>query len=853
MRSRKIIRFIVALTIAFLWAISYPVRGISVPVHSFRFTLSSTQTTDNLVQQGQALYAAGQFSQAISVWQQAVDIYRASGNELKQAGILSNLALAYQQLGQWRSAERAIKTSLDLLQTKPKFNDASEQTQILAQTLNIRGSLELAQGQAQAALTTWQKTADVYARLGDETGVIRSQINQAQAQQTLGLYRQAQKTLTSVQQTLKHQPDSSLKALGLRSLGNVLRATGDLAESYKILEQSLAIATTLQSPQAEGETLLELGNTARAQQEITAASEFYQQAAATSPNLATSLQAQSNQLSLSIKQDYQPNRIADLWWQIKSKIGNLPPSRTAIDIRLNLAQSLMQLDDNQKLVADRDIAEILATAVQQAQALKDPRATSSALGNLGNLYEHTQQRQEAIDLTQQALLSAQTIDASELTYRWQWQLGRLQKQQGNAQAAIAAYDRAVKDLKSIRNDLVAIDPDVQFDFREKVEPVYREYVNLLLQPVQPTQKNLLQARYTIEALQLAELDNYFREPCLEPLQEIDVVDQKAAIVYPIILEDRLEVILSLPGQNLRHYSTKLRSSEVQATLESLKQKLVLPYTSASEILPLSQTVYSWLVQPAAAALANQEIKTLVFVLDGSLRSIPMTALHDGNQYLVEKYNVALTQGLQLFEPRPLAKSQLKALTAGLTQERFGFSPLPYVEPELKQIQTQLASKVLLNREFTSESLDREMQSSLPVVHLATHGQFSSQAEDTFILAWDESINVNELDNLLRTRDASTTSELELLVLSACETAAGDDRATLGLAGVAVRAGARSTLASLWLVDDESTSILMNQFYQELTAGVSKAEALRHAQLSLLQGKYQHPRFWSAFILLGNWL
>ncbi len=145
--------------------------------------------------------------------------------------------------------------------------------------------------------------------------------------------------------------------------------------------------------------------------------------------------------------------------------------------------------------------------------------------------------------------------------------------------------------------------------------------------------------------------------------------------------------------------------------------------------------------------------------------------------------------------------------------------------------------------------------SFPVVHLATHGQFSSKADETFILTWDGRINVNQLDTLLRIRETESPNAIELLVLSACQTAAGDKRAALGLAGIAVRAGARSTLASLWNVDDKSTAELMSQFYRELTSQkLTKAEALRQAQLALLNNpKYQHPLFWAAYVLVGNWL
>jgi CHAT domain-containing protein len=168
----------------------------------------------------------------------------------------------------------------------------------------------------------------------------------------------------------------------------------------------------------------------------------------------------------------------------------------------------------------------------------------------------------------------------------------------------------------------------------------------------------------------------------------------------------------------------------------------------------------------------------------------------------------------------------------------------------------VSSTVIRDREFTESNLKNKIQETpFPIVHLATHGQFSSNLEDTFILTWDRSIKVNEFNNLLRRDEQSRSDAIELLVLSACQTAAGDKRATLGLAGISVRAGVRSTLASLWNLDDESSALLISQFYQELVGKkVTKAEALGKAQLNLLQNpRYQHPRYWAPYVLLGNWL
>jgi CHAT domain-containing protein len=812
------------------------------------------------VQQGREFYETGQFVEAARIWQQAAKTFQAQGDTLNQASTLSFLSLAYQQLGQWTEATEAIANSLKLLEAR---NTNKDDLAVLAQAFNIQGQLQLALGQAEDALLTWEKAASIYTQADDTVGITGSLINQSLALQSLGRYRQAAKALTQVEETLGNQPKSTMKAIALSSLGNTLRVVGDLEKSRQVLQQSLDVAQQLNSPPDISAALLGLGNTARSQQDTEAALKFYQQAESTAPSPMTRNQAKLNQLSL-LQETKQLSAAKALGSQMQAEIANLPPSRTAVYAKINFAQSLTRLKqaDTANTPAWTEIGQVLGNAVQQARSIQDIRAEAYALGHLGGLYEQTQQLQNAQDLTRQALLLAQSINASDISYRWQWQLGRLLKAQGKSKDAIAAYTEAVNILQSLRSDLVTINPDVQFSFREEVEPIYRQLVELLLQTEgtsQPSQDNLKLARNTIESLQLAELDNFFRTACLlgkavQIDQVIDKDDPTAAVIYPIILANRLEVILKLPQQPLRHYKTGISQSEVEKIVGELRKQLTKPYT-LRETQALSKQVYDWLILPASKDLTSN-IKTLVFVLDGSLRNIPMAALYDGQQYLVQKYGVALTPGLQLLGSKSLERGKIKALTAGLTESRQGFAALNNVTLELNQIKSVVPTTVLLDREFTSTAFQKEINAvSFPVVHLATHGQFSSKAEETFILTWDNRINVNQLDNLLRIRDTNRPTAIELLVLSACQTATGDKRAALGLAGVAVRAGARSTLASLWSLDDESSALLMSQFYQELTnTKETKAEALRFAQLALLQNpRYQHPRYWAPYVLVGNWL
>ncbi|WP_313949228.1 CHAT domain-containing protein [Leptolyngbya sp. FACHB-261] len=823
------------------------------------------------MQQAENRYQAGQISEAAALWQQAAARYEREGDRLNQALVLSFLGNAFEDLGQWTQANGAIEQAILLLnaQNLASNPDASS---VLAQVLTTQGKLQLAQGKASEALETWQQAETAYRKAEDTSGILGSQINQARALQSEGLYRRSTALLTQVEKFLQDQPDSRLKVTGLRNLGKILRLVGNLAQSRTVLQQSLTIAEKLrdETPQSASDLsgiLFSLGNTTRAQEETDKALAFYQQAATTAPSLTAKTQVQLVQLSLLVEADRRAEA-QRLLPQIQAQLVELPPGRLAAYARINLAQSLTKMKSRGWEAMSPNLlttsAKELATAVQQVRALGDRRAESHALGTLGGLYETTHQWDNAKTLTQQALSLAQSIDAPDIAYQWQWQLGRIFcrgtqpcSATGNQQNATFAYSEAVKTLQSLRSDLVAVNQDVQFSFRESVEPVYRQFVELLLQSESsaPSQESLRQAREGIEALQLAELDNFFREACVNARPvKIDEIDPKAAVVYPIILPNQFSVIVSLPNQPLHYHKSSLNQAEVEQLLTQTRQSL-RPTAFAKDWLPLAQQIYDLLLRPVEAELAASNIKTLVFVPDGLLRSLPMSVLHDRQQYLIEKYSVVLTPGLQLLQPQPLERLNLNGLLAGLSQAREGFSALPNVVAEINQIEAEIPAQVLLNGSFTNQAFQNQIDSTpSPIVHLATHGQFSSNADDTFILAWDGRINVKQLDQLLRSREGKL-NPIELLVLSACQTATGDKRSALGMAGVAVRSGARSTLASLWSVSDRSTSLLMINFYRELgQPGITKAEALRRAQVALLQeDDYAAPYYWAPFVLLGNWL
>ena len=814
-------------------------------------SISRTESQVILLEQGKQVYDAGKLVEAAQIWSQAAQIFQQSRQQHYQVLNYNYLAIVYQDLGKWSAARSLITQAENILKTV-------DDSFLYAQVLNTQGSLQLNTGQPELALKTWQQAEKIYRSLKDVTGIVLSQINQAQALQTLGEYRRAQRQLEQINQDLAALPDNLLKARGLQSLGVTLQVVGDLERSQQVLSQSLAIAKQVNSTADIGETLLRLGNTARAREDFKAALEFYQQAS--SGDERTQLEALLNQLSLLIKTEQNQAALA-LLPQIQARLANLTPSRWGIYAQVNLAASWIKLSSSNT----KGIAQLLATAVTQARELTDARAQSYALGELGHLYEQTQQFSEALNLTQTALTLAQGVQADDIAVNWLWQQGRIEKARGNIESAITAYEQAVDSLTSLRQDLLQLNPDVQFNFRDRVEPVYRQLVQLLLQNVDNLPQTIKlqrldKSRKTIEALQLAELENFFHQACLtyKP-QPIDKIDPKAAVIYPILLERRLEVVVSLPGQPLQHYGTNLSSKEESEVFDELRQSLN-PAFLPDEVLPSAQKLYDWLLRPAEKEIKLQGIKTLVFVLDGFLRSVPMAVLHDRQQFIIQKYSIALTPGLQLLESQHLPTQQFQALTAGLAEARQGFTELPGVKQEIKQITNYVHAKILLNEEFTRTNVQKQIEEvPFSVVHLATHGEFSSKAEDTFLLTWEDRINVKDLDRWLKGASSKLSKNaprqpIELLVLSACQTAKGDNRAALGLAGIAVRSGARSTLATLWSVQDKSTANLIAEFYRLLTQNVvSKAEALRQAQLSLLNSpQYKHPYYWSGFVLVGNW-
>ncbi len=803
----------------------------------------------NPLTQGRNFYRQGRFAEAANVWQTAAKQYRIQNDTLNQALSLSYLALAQKELQQLDNSQKSVSKALQLLKTAKPAPDAI----VWAQVLNTQAGLQLHKGKSQAALESWEQAQKYYEQAKDNVGSLGTQINQAQALQSMGFYRRSKKQLEAVNKKLKDMPDSEIKVSGFRSLGVTLQSMGISKQSQEILIQGYKTAKKIKADNQVSSILQTLGKTAVDLQDPDDALVFFEQAEKAATNPQDKLQSRLKQFKLFA--DYGVDNYATpIAPQLYQQLNELPPSRTSLYSRINFIAAFNKLENSNQLIPLNDLGKMLAKTVKEARQIEDKQAEAYALKQWGEFYRFTGQFSEAQKLTQQSLDIARQLQSEDIIAQSAWELGRLHKQQNKNKQAIANYTEAVNALKSIRTDLVAVNSEVQFSFRESVEPVYRELVGLLLEG-KPDQNNLVQARELIESLQVAELDNFLREACLDKAQQIDQVDKSATVVYPIILEDRLAIIYSKAGQPLSYSIINQNKQEIEQTLRQLSGALN-PVSDIRKRNRLSKQVYDWLITPIESQPLLKDSKTLVFVLDGLLRNIPMSALYDGEQYLIEKYAVTLSPGLQLMEGTSLKSNNIKAVVAGISEARSGFSSLPGVKSEVKQISSKVNStSTLLNDNLTEATLSGKVKNNTTnVVHLATHGQFSSRLEDTFLLTWDGRLNIKELSELLRNRQSRQSQNIDLLVLSACDTAAGDNRAILGLAGLAVKSGARSTIASLWPVKDKATVALMNSFYENfLKPGTTKAEALRQAQIHIMKNTdFQEPFFWSAFVLVGNW-
>lgn len=722
-------------------------------------------------------------------------------------------------------------------------------------------------GDLEQAVNHWLKAAQGYQDAQKPSEQIETLIHLAHAYQSLGQFKNSAKSLAVATVLSERANDLRQSAAVFGALGNLYLVTGpgDRAEHY--LNEALQLARATDDRLLTASILNNLGNLEVVQKQYDQAVNHYSESATLGKAGGNPLLAATALVNAAMAATQSGNYKTTIEF-LQNGLDlsrQLAPSSDKVYALIN--GGLAYADVSRRLGKDGEqlfsmAAKILDEAVKAAVTIGDRRGESYALGYLARLYEDERRYDEALVLTRKAVFAAHQVNAPEALYRWEWQTGRLLKAQGNIDDAISAYRRAVRTLQSIRQEISVAYGNPRSSFRNSVGPVYFELVDLLLQSPTATQDReksqalLVEARDTLELFKAAELKDYFRDDCVDAararITRLDVVASNAVVVYPIVLPDRLELLVSLPA-GLKKITMPVTAEALTQEVREFRKKLEKRTTN--EFLPYAQSLYQWLIRPLEADLNSLLVDTLVFVPDGALRTIPMAALHDGKQFLIAKYPLAITPGLDLTDPQPLRRERLRILAVGLSESVQGFPELPHVAGELHSIQQMYGGNSLINQEYLVSRVEKELKENhFNVVHVASHGEFSSDVDKTFLLTFDDKLTMDRLDQyvgLFRFRD----DPLELLTLSACETAAGDDRAALGLAGIAIKAGARSALASLWFINDQATATLVEEFYRQLQdPSVSRAVALQRAQSRLLDDlRYRHPGYWAPFLLINNWL
>lgn len=578
---------------------------------------------------------------------------------------------------------------------------------------------------------------------------------------------------------------------------------------------------------------------------------------------------------------------------IAAQIDGIEPPWTRAALRLGLAQR------TRRNVRQADYwALVQSLAEKIASEVGNGRQRAEFLDLQAELLEAAKHYSEALILTNQTLAEARRINASDLMVHEEWRRGRLYHILGDPDRALAALRRAVFHLNTMRSDIPVEYHSGRSSFHETLAPLYLKLADLLLQQAarrsdDDAQPLLRETRDTLERLKAAELEDYLGTTCpleTKPVTNLEDIAPRTAVLYPILLPDRMELLLGIGDRQYRTM-VAVKAEEVRAASENLAS-LLRPAIELINPKFWANQLFSWIIAPVKPWLEAHRIETLVFIPDGPMRLFPLGALMDGDTFLIERYALVTQPGLTIFDPKPIARDTMRALVAGMSKpgsvldelptetlnilaesvSMTGFHgrevlrnpitrshiedalTLPGVEQEVKLVAKTLGVPPMLDQDFVLSRFSAAMKSSFQIVHVASHGYFGGTPENSFFMTYDRLLNTHQLETILQGDDANKEAT-ELLTLSACQTAEGNDRAPLGIIGIAIKSGVRSAIGSLWPVSDTATQRLITEFYRRLRDSTkTKAQAFQQAQIMMLRDeRFHHPFFWSPFILVGNWL
>lgn len=793
-------------------------------------------------------FQLSQFRESLTSAEQALQIYQEINDYPNQANMRLLIGNIYVIFSQYDHAISSFNQSLEL----------ARQWQIPyleVKVLNNLGATYFALGQYQKAIDHHQQALKISQNLSDRQGESLSLGLLGNDYVALGQY---QKALDFYQQYLaatKNIGDRQGEAYATGNIGNTYAYLGQYQKAVEWLQQSLQLVRAIADRRAEAKALENLGNAYGYLNKHQQATEFYQQALV-----------------------------------IYKQIGDRNGEATALG---NLGNTLNSLGQHQKAI------DYLQQTLEIVRNIKDRQAEGATLGNLGNAYYALKQYEKALDLYQQHLTIVREIGERRGEAKANAEIAATLVNLNQNHLAIAFYKSSINITEAIRKDIRNLAQADRQSYLATVADRYRHLADLLLQ-----QGRVMEALQVLDLLKVQELEGYFKNikgsdrtaqgiRILEPEkaisnqlsdlskksipelnQQLDnqiqqlpkaelnkvpdylkQIPQGTILFYPLILGNRLELILFSPNTIPISRTVKISQKELENLVTDFRTALI--DTGSEDFKEPSAQLYKLLIKTIEAELVQAKSTTILYAPDGQLRYIPLAALYDGKQWLAEKYRINNLIAYSLFDFASKLNTKPNILAGAFGgkagEKKFGQTALPASIKEVQVIANSFNSSVtLIEDQFSRQAIESKFKNH-NILHLATHAEFNTGTpDDSFIIFGNgDKIKLHEITDW-------EIPNIELIVLSACQTGVGklgDGVEILGFGYQVQKAGAKQAIASLWSVSDEGTQALMAAFYQELQKGdVLPIEALHRAQVALIKSeKFSHPSYWSAFFAIGNGL
>ncbi|MDJ0718207.1 MAG: CHAT domain-containing protein [Prochloraceae cyanobacterium] len=779
---------------------------------TFSLKVSANNSTKNneIIEEAYQSLNQKKYKRAILLFEKILSNISENHSEIFEAKIRENLAQAYWKNGQLEKAERQWRSAIAIYR-QSKQN--SSQKKLLSALLAF-GQAYLSVGNYSLAIPVLIEAKSEAKRLVLEKETIVVTGSLAQAYLNLGNYLDSIKAYQEVL-SLTEKPEYVVNTLNNLTI----------AFSRRALKNQLLANEVI----SEGNDLLSNALRQQAAKDFKTAAKIARRAVEESDTL-------ENILAIRAWVNWQrldKNASPEGRERVLTILRNLPPTRSKVFLTLDLAK----LESSFKL---------LSVAEDLAESISDRLALSYVLLDQKKIFFQQGDWEKAIEISKKGIMAATATGAADSLYQHYWQAARIYKSTGNKLEAKKALASAIATLQDIRGSIALSSFRGQLDFRSEIEPIFRDYLELLL-----ADEEVEVALDVFAQLRLFQLQSLFGDNCVDLVEPNFSPDNflkktNSGLITSIVLDNKTYVILQLPDKKIITKVQNINADSIIADVQNWRSALEFKYTY--NYRAFSEKFYDLLIRPLEPELEDSQVENLVFISDRSLKSISPAVLYEREkqQYLIEKYGISLTLGLSYNPLKPIPEEP-STLALGLTKSYLGQSPLPNVAVEIEELKTLLNARTFLDREFTADNFEEAVEKyKLSIVHLATHADFGGTIDTSYILTSDRQVNLLELEAIL---DESKVP-LNLLVLSACATAAGNDRSVLGLAGVGLRSGVQSTLGTLWYVQDEEIAELIIDFYRFLaTPGTSTVQALRQAQLKQLKKSEQHPAFWSAFVII----